>query len=203
MTSELAIREATTHRKTNETDITITLKVDGSGQVDIDTGVGFFDHMLHAFARHARLDLSVKAIGDLHIDEHHTVEDVGITLGRTLRDALGDRRGITRMGSAIVPMDEALAMVAIDIGGRGYFVFDGHFDTERIGQMGTSLIPHFFESLAHEAKLNLHARLLAGQDDHHRAEALFKALARALNQAVRIDPQLDGQIPSTKGSIEH
>lgn len=196
-------REATFSRKTFETDITISLNLDGNGQADIATGVGFFDHMLHALAKHARIDLTIKAEGDLHIDEHHTVEDVGLTLGRVLGEALGDRRGITRMGSAIVPMDEALAMVAIDIGGRGYFVFDGHFDTEKVGQMGTSLIPHFFESLAHEARLNLHARLLAGQDDHHRAEALFKAFARALNQAVKRDPQLAGQIPSTKGAIEH
>jgi imidazoleglycerol-phosphate dehydratase len=197
------IRQATVNRKTNETEIAITLNLDGSGQAEINTGVGFFDHMLHALARHARFDLTVQASGDLHIDEHHTVEDVGITLGRALNQALCDRKGITRMGQAVVPMDEALAMVAVDIGGRGYFVFDGLFEGERIGQMGTSLIPHFFESLAHEAKLNLHARLLAGRDDHHRAEALFKALARALNQAVKIDPQLSGQIPSTKGAIEH
>jgi len=203
MSDTLHPRQATISRKTSETDITITLTLDGTGQADINTGVGFFDHMLDALARHARFDLTVRAAGDLHIDEHHTVEDVGIILGRTLREALGDRRGITRMGSAIVPMDEALAMVAVDIGGRGYLLFEGRFDTERIGQMGTGLIPHFFESLAHEAKLNLHARLLAGRDDHHRAEALFKALARALNQAVKIDPQLAGQIPSTKGTIEH
>lgn len=196
------MRQATIHRQTNETDITLSLNLDGRGQVDIATGVGFFDHMLHALARHARFDLTVKAAGDLHIDEHHTVEDVGITLGRAFREALGERKGITRMGHAIVPMDESLALVAVDIGGRGYFVFDGQFDTPHIGQLGTSLIPHFFESFAHEAKLNLHARLLAGQDDHHRAEALFKALARALNQAVKIDPQLGGAVPSTKGVIE-
>jgi len=197
------IRQATISRKTNETEITITLNLDGLGQSQVDTGVGFLDHMLQALARHARFDLIVKASGDLHIDEHHTVEDVGLTLGRALNQALGERKGITRMGHAVVPMDEALALVAVDIGGRGYFVFDGHFETERIGQMGVSLIPHFFESLAHEAKLNLHARLLAGRDDHHRAEALFKALARALNQAVKIDPQLGGEIPSTKGAIEY
>ena len=196
------MRQATVHRQTNETDITITLTLDGSGQAEIDTGVGFLDHMLHALAKHARFNLRVKAIGDLHIDEHHTVEDVGIALGRALNDALGDRRGITRMGQAIVPMDESLALVAVDIGGRGYFVFKGQFDTERIGQLGTSLIPHFFESLAHAAKLNLHVHLLAGKDDHHRAEAIFKAFARALNQAVAIDPQLAGQIASTKGLIE-
>ena len=202
MTNSQSPRTATIHRKTKETDITLTLSLDGNGQADAQTGVGFLDHMLDALARHARFDLTVRASGDLHIDEHHTVEDVGIVLGQALNKALGDKGGITRMGHAIVPMDEALALVAVDIGGRGYFVFDGVFSTPKIGQMGTSLIPHFFESLAHAAKINLHARLLAGTDDHHRAEALFKALARALNQAVRIDPQLGGQIPSTKGSIE-
>jgi len=195
-------RTATIHRQTAETDITLTLNLDGRGEARVQTGVGFLDHMLHALARHARFDLTVEARGDLHIDEHHTVEDVGIVLGRALNDALGDRRGIARMGHAIVPMDESLALVAVDIGGRGYFVFEGRFDTDRIGQMATSLIPHFFESMAHAAKMNLHARLLTGRDDHHRAEALFKALARALNRAVAFDPQLGGQIPSTKGHIE-
>ena len=194
-------REATVSRTTGETDITITLNVDGTGQADIETGVGFLDHMLHALARHARFDLKVRAVGDLHIDEHHTVEDVGIVLGRALAQALGDRKGITRMGHAIVPMDEALAMVAVDFGGRGYFVFDGQFSTDRIGQVGTSLIPHFFESMAHEGKMNLHARLLAGVDDHHRAEALFKALARALDMAAQRDSRLAGQLPSTKGTL--
>ncbi|GAB4434255.1 MAG: imidazoleglycerol-phosphate dehydratase HisB [Anaerolineae bacterium] len=194
-------RSATVSRKTGETDIELELNLDGSGQAEVQTGVGFLDHMLHALARHARFDLRVKAVGDLHIDEHHTVEDVGIVLGRALAQALGDRKGITRMGHAIVPMDEALALVAVDFGGRGYFVFDGNFATERIGQMGTSLIPHFFESVAHEGKLNLHARLLAGADDHHKAEALFKALARALDMAVQHDPRLAGQVPSTKGTL--
>ncbi|RME98708.1 MAG: imidazoleglycerol-phosphate dehydratase HisB [Chloroflexi bacterium] len=194
-------RTATVSRTTGETDIKLTLNLDGTGQADVQTGVGFLDHMLHALARHARFDLTVRANGDLHIDEHHTVEDVGIVLGRALAQALGDRRGITRMGHAIVPMDEALALVAVDFGGRGYFVFDGEFSTARIGQVGTTLIPHFFESVAHEGKLNLHARLLAGVDDHHRAEALFKALARALDMAVRRDERLAGQIPSTKGTL--
>lgn len=194
-------RTATVTRKTGETDIEITVNLDGSGQADIRSGIGFLDHMLTALARHARFDLSVHARGDLHIDEHHTVEDVGIVLGRAMAQALGDRKGITRMGHAIVPMDEALAMVAVDFGGRGYFVFEGQFSTERIGQVGTSLIPHFFESVAHEGRLNLHARLLAGVDDHHRAEALFKALARALDMAVRRDERLAGQAPSTKGTL--
>lgn len=194
-------RKATVTRKTGETNINISLNLDGTGQANIDTGVGFLDHMLHALARHARFDLNVSAKGDLHIDEHHTVEDVGIVLGRALAEALDDRRGITRMGHAIVPMDEALALVAVDFGGRGYFVFDGQFSTDRIGQMGTTLIPHFLESLAHAGGLNLHARLLAGADDHHRAEALFKALARALDMAVQRDERLAGQVPSTKGTL--
>jgi imidazoleglycerol-phosphate dehydratase len=194
-------RTATVSRKTGETDIEITLNLDGAGQADVDTGLGFLDHMLHALARHARFDLTVRAKGDLCIDEHHTVEDVGIVLGQALAQALGDRTGITRMGHAIVPMDEALALVAVDFGGRGYFVFDGEFSTERIGQVGTSLIPHFLESVAHEGKLNLHARLLAGADDHHRAEALFKALARALDMATQRDARLGGQVPSTKGTL--
>jgi imidazoleglycerol-phosphate dehydratase len=194
-------RTATVTRQTSETTIEVTLNLDGTGQAGVSTGLGFLDHMLNALARHARFDLTVQAKGDLHIDEHHTVEDVGIVLGRALAQALGDRRGITRMGHAIVPMDEALALVAVDFGGRGYFVFDGQFSTPHIGQVGTSLIPHFFESLAHEGRLNLHARLLAGTDDHHRAEALFKALARALDMAAAPDPRLAGQIPSTKGTL--
>lgn len=194
-------RSATITRKTSETDIELQLKLDGSGQADIDTGVGFLDHMLNALARHARIDLRVRAKGDLHIDEHHTVEDVGIVLGRALAQALGDRVGITRMGHAIVPMDEALAMVAVDFGGRGYFIFEGQFTNDRVGQIGTTLIPHFLESMAHEGRLNLHARLLAGVDDHHRAEALFKALARAIDMAVQPDARLAGQIPSTKGTL--
>jgi imidazoleglycerol-phosphate dehydratase len=195
------LRTASVTRKTGETDIELHLTLEGTGQASIQTGVGFLDHMLHALARHARFDLQVKAKGDLHIDEHHTVEDVGIVLGRALAQALGDRAGIVRMGHAIVPMDEALALVAVDFGGRGYFVFEGQFSSDRIGQMSTSLIPHFFESVAHEGRLNLHARLLAGLDDHHRAEALFKALARALDMAVQRDPRLSGQIPSTKGTL--
>ncbi len=195
-------RQASVTRKTGETDIVVELDLDGSGAAKTQTGVGFLDHMLTALAKHARFDLTVSAKGDLQVDEHHTVEDVAIVLGRAFGQALGDRAGITRMGHAVVPMDEALALVAVDIGGRGYCVFEGSFDGPRIGQMGTSLIAHFFESLAMEARMNVHARLLAGQDDHHRAEALFKALARALHQATRLDPSLGGAVPSTKNSIE-
>ncbi len=194
-------RTATVRRETGETKIEITIDLDGRGRAQVSTGVGFLDHMLTALARHARFDLAVQVTGDLNVDEHHTVEDVGIALGRALGEALGDRAGITRMGHAIVPMDEALALVAVDIGGRGYFVFDGSFDTQSVGQMATSLVPHFLESLALEARMNLHARLLSGRDDHHRAEALFKALARALHQATRLDPTLVGEVPSTKGTI--
>ena len=198
----MTTRTATIRRETNETQIEIRIDLDGRGQAEISTGVGFLDHMLHALARHARFDLNVQAKGDLHIDEHHTVEDVGITLGQAVGKALGNRAGITRMGHAIVPMDEALALVAVDLGGRGYVVFEGSFDTPAMGQMGTRLVSHFFESFGMEARINLHASLLAGRDDHHRAEALFKALARALHQATRIDPTLGGEVPSTKGTIE-
>jgi imidazoleglycerol-phosphate dehydratase len=197
----MTARMATVRRETGETQVEITINLDGRGRAQVETGVGFLDHMLSALARHARFDLTVRATGDLQVDEHHTVEDVGITLGMVLGKALGDRTGITRMGHAIVPMDEALALVAVDIGGRGCCVFDGQFDTSRIGAMGTSLVPHFFEALAMETRMNLYARLLAGRDDHHRAEALFKALARALHQATRPDPTLGGDVPSTKDHI--
>ncbi len=194
-------RTAQITRQTSETNIAINLNLDGSGQARVSTGLGFLDHMLTALTKHARIDLSVQAKGDLHIDEHHTVEDVGIVLGRAIAAALGDCRGITRMGQAIVPMDEALALVAIDFGGRGYFVFDGQFSTAKIGQVGTTLIPHFLESMAHEGRFNLHVRLLAGVDDHHRAEAIFKALARAIDMAAQRDDRLAGQVPSTKGTL--
>ena len=189
-------------RETAETRIEVQLNLDGRGHADIHTGVGFLDHMLDALARHARFDLELQATGDLGVDEHHTVEDVAIALGRALGNALGDRSGIARMGHAIVPMDEALALVAVDIGGRGYCVFEGEFSAARVGTMATSLVSHFFQSLAFECRMNLHARLLAGTDDHHRAEALFKALARALHQATRPDPLLAGEVPSTKRVIE-
>lgn len=195
-------RLATVRRETGETKVEVTVDLDGRGKAQIETGIGFLDHMLTALARHARFDLNVYAEGDLCVDEHHTVEDVAIVLGRCLGDALGTRSGIVRMGHAIVPMDDALALVAVDIGGRGYSVFDGEFDSPCVGTMGTGLVWHFFESLAAEARMNLHARLLAGRDDHHRAEALFKALARALHQATRLDPTLKGGVPSTKGSVE-
>jgi imidazoleglycerol-phosphate dehydratase len=194
------MREATIHRKTSETDITITLGLDGIGKHDISTGVGFFDHMLTALAVHGLFDLTVQAKGDLHIDTHHTIEDVGIVLGQALDKALGDRAGITRMGHAYVPMDEALGFVAVDLSGRPYTVFQAEWSTPAIGQMPTDLVHHFFETLATHARMNLHARVLYGRNDHHKAEALFKALARALRTAVTPDPRR-ADVASTKGTL--
>lgn len=193
-------RTATITRRTNETQIDLTLNLDGSGAAEIDTGVGFFDHMLHHVAHHGLFDLAVKASGDLHIDAHHTVEDVAICLGRALDEALGDRKGIARMGSAYVPMDEALARVVVDLSGRPYAVFQADFSTPMIGTMPVSLVEHVFESIAFNAKMNLHAAVIYGRDDHHKAEALFKALGRALSAAVAIDPRRGG-VPSTKGTL--
>jgi imidazoleglycerol-phosphate dehydratase len=197
---EQMTRTAEIHRVTKETDVLVRLEIDGSGQVDISTGVGFYDHMLHHVAHHGLFDLTIKATGDLHIDEHHTVEDVAITLGQVLDKALGDRKGISRMADAWVTMDEALAQVIIDLSGRPYAVFTGTFDTPKIGGLGTSLIPHALESLATHARMNLHTRVLYGRDDHHKAEAIFKALGRALDAATQIDPRRTG-VPSTKGTI--
>ena len=195
-------RRAHVARKTGETSVVVDLNLDGQGRADVDTGVGFFDHMLCALTRHALFDLSLRAEGDLHIEEHHTVEDVGIALGRALAEALGDCAGIRRMAHAVVPLDEALALVAVDLGGRGYAVVEADFDTPRIGELGTDLIWHFIESLAHSARITIHAKVLAGRNDHHKAEAVFKALARALGDATRPDARVAGQIPSTKGVIK-
>lgn len=193
-------RTATVERKTNETDIQLTLNLDGSGQAEIETGIGFFDHMLHHVAVHGLFDLKVRAIGDLHIDAHHTIEDVAIVLGDALDRALGERRGIVRVGHSFVPMDEALARVVVDLSGRGYGVFDGEFATSLIGAFPTSLVAHFFETLAQRAKMNLHAEVLCGRDDHHKAEALFKALGRALQMAVTVDERRG--TTSTKGTLK-
>lgn len=193
-------RTAAVTRYTNETQIDLALNLDGTGAAQIDTGIGFFDHMLHHVAHHGLFDLTVKAAGDLHIDAHHTIEDVAICLGRALDEALGDRKGIARMGSAYVPMDEALARVVVDLSGRPYAVIQADFDTPLIGQMPASLVTHVLESIAFNAKMNLHAAVLYGRDDHHKAEALFKALGRALSAAVMIDPRRGG-VPSTKGTL--
>lgn len=193
-------RSATIRRQTSETDIQLTLALDGPGRGDILTGVGFLDHLLTALAVHGLLDLHVRATGDLHIDPHHTIEDVGIVLGQALDQALGDRAGIRRMGHAYVPMDEALAFVAVDLSGRPYSVIRAKWHSPAIGQMPTSLVDHFLESLAVHGRLNLHARVLYGRDDHHQAEALFKATGRALADALALDPRRGG-VPSTKGTL--
>ena len=193
------MRTATIQRTTGETDITITINLDGSGQHDISTGVGFLDHMLTAVAVHGLFDLQVQAQGDLHIDSHHTIEDVGIVFGQTLNNALGDRKGINRIGHAYVPMDEALGFVALDFSGRPYTVFQAEWATPAIGQFPTDLVQHFFESVAVHARLTLHAKV-EGRNDHHKAEALFKALARALRTAVALDPRRT-DVASTKGTV--
>jgi imidazoleglycerol-phosphate dehydratase len=194
-------RAAAIQRQTTETNISLSLNLDGSGQASIATGVGFLDHMLRHIAVHGLFDLDVKASGDLEIDPHHTVEDVGIVLGQAFDQALGDRKGIVRMGSAYTPMDEALAFVAVDLSGRPYAVIQAEWHTSSIGLLPTTLIPHFLESFAFNAKINLHARVEYGRDDHHQAEALFKALGRALDRATRIDPRRAGVVPSTKGTL--
>lgn len=195
------MRTAKISRNTNETQITIELNLDGTGKHEITTGVGFLDHMLTHVAVHGLFDLTVKAMGDLHIDVHHTVEDVALALGSAFDQALGDRQGIIRMASFYAPMDETLAFVALDLSGRPYAVIDAEWGAAPVGQIPTSLFPHFFESFAVTARCNLHARVLYGRDDHHKAEALFKALARALDAATRTDPRRASAIPSTKGVL--
>ena len=187
-------------RKTNETEIAVALDLDGSGRHAIQTGVGFLDHMLASFAVHGLFDLDLRAAGDLHVDPHHTVEDAALVLGSAFDAALGDRAGIVRLGSASVPMDEALAFVAIDLSGRPYTVFTAAWSAPAVGGLPTSLVQHFMESFAVTARGTLHARVEVGRDDHHKAEALFKALARALDAATALDPRRAG-IPSTKGSL--
>ncbi|GAN79323.1 imidazoleglycerol-phosphate dehydratase HisB [Acidocella aminolytica] len=188
-------------RKTNETDIIVTVNLDGTGKTDIDTGVGFFDHMLEAFGRHGLFDLSVIAKGDVHIDAHHTVEDVGIVLGQTIANALGDKRGIQRFGQAAVPMDEALVEAVIDLSGRAYVAWGVNFERPMLGEMDTQLVEEFFRAFAGNGFFNLHVRQLAGHNAHHVAEASFKAVARALRAAVAPEPRIAGQIPSTKGTL--
>jgi imidazoleglycerol-phosphate dehydratase len=195
----MAGRRATTRRKTKETNITLELNLDGTGQWEVSTGIKMFDHLLAQVARHSRFDLKLAATGD---DQHHLAEDVAICFGRALNQALGEKRGIVRMADATVPMDDALAMVAVDISGRGYTVLELPFSKNDMADFSTDLIRHFLESLAAEGKLNLHARILYGVNDHHKAEALFKALGRALDMATRIDERIAGELPSTKEWIE-
>ena len=189
------------HRKTNETDIRLSLNLDGSGISEINTGIGFLDHMLDHLAVHGLFDMKLQAEGDLHIDSHHTIEDCALALGQAFGQALGDRQGITRMGSAYVPMDEALAFVAIDLSGRPYAMVEAKWHTPSVGGIPTSLFSHIMESFAVTARCNLHARVLYGRDDHHQAEGLFKALGRALDEATQPDPRRANRIPSTKGTL--
>jgi imidazoleglycerol-phosphate dehydratase len=195
------MRTAEISRQTNETQIEIKLDLDGTGRYEVSTGVGFLDHMLTHLAVHGLFDLTVKANGDLHIDPHHTVEDTALALGQAFDKALGDRKGIVRMGDCYVPMDETLAHVAIDLSGRPYAVITAEWHTPYVGNIPTTLFPHFFESFSVTSRCNLHARVLYGRDDHHQAEALFKAWARVLGAAAQIDPRRAGAIPSTKGTL--
>jgi imidazoleglycerol-phosphate dehydratase len=191
-------RRAEFRRETKETNISIDLDLDGSGRYEVSTGIGMLDHLLEQLARHGLFNLVVNATGDIERDPHHLVEDVGIVLGQAFDKALGERRGIVRFGHAFVPMDEALALVAVDLSGRPYAGIDMTFDRELLGQLPTENISHMLEAFAQQGRLNLHVRLLSGANDHHRAEAAFKALARALSAAVRIDERLAGEVPSTK-----
>ena len=192
-------RRATIKRETKETNIRLELNLDGSGEWEISTGIRVFDHLLAQLAKHGRFNLKISATGD---DQHHIVEDVGICLGRAFSEALGEKRGIIRMGDGTVPMDDALAIAAVDISGRGYTVLELPFSDNDMAGFATDLIRHFLESFANEARLNLHAKVLYGTNDHHKAEALFKALGRALDTATRIDPRISGELPSTKGLLE-
>ena len=192
-------RAAKIKRETRETRVSLELGIDGTGQAKISTGIKMFDHLLSQLAQHGRFNLMISASGD---DEHHLIEDIGICLGKALAEALGDKRGIIRMADADVPMDDALAAVAVDISGRGYTVLELPFTDNDMAGFPTDLIRHFIESLAIEARLNLHARIIYGTNDHHKAEALFKALGRALDMATRLDNRISGELPSTKGRLE-
>jgi imidazoleglycerol-phosphate dehydratase len=195
------LRQAHVERETAETNVSVDLILEGSGDHRIETGIGFFDHMLAHVAVHGLFDLEVQATGDLHVDPHHTVEDVALALGQAFDRALGDRAGIVRVGWAYVPMDDALAFVAADLSGRPYAVIDVEWAGLRVGGLPVTLVPHVFRSFAVTARANIHARVLYGRDDHHRAEALFKALGRAMDTATQLDPRRGRSIPSTKGTL--
>ncbi len=193
-------RTATVHRVTGETDIDLTINLDGSGKAEIDTGVGFFDHMLNNFTRHGLFDLKLKAKGDLYVDCHHLVEDTGIVLGQAIREAVGDKKAIRRYGSAILPMDETLMMCALDLSGRPYFMQDFHFTGERCGYFDTAMTKEFFYAISYSAMMNLHFKQLSGDNDHHIIEAAFKSFAKSLDQAVTQDERITSVL-STKGSL--
>ena len=195
------MRAASVSRRTAETDVSVSIALDGTGAAEIATGVGFLDHMLELFARHGLFDLTVTVTGDLHVDQHHTVEDTGLALGQALLKALGDKKGISRYADLHLPMDETLSRVALDISGRPFLVFRATFPTEKIGVFDTELVREFFQAFAVQAGLTLHVETLYGENSHHIAESLFKGLARALRRAVAVDPREEGRIPSTKGIL--
>ena len=195
------MRAATVKRKTNETDIEVAIDLDGTGTSAIATGIGFLDHMLDLLARHSRIDLKLRAQGDLHIDQHHTTEDCGIALGQAVKQALGDMRGITRYCDVHIPMDEALTRVAIDISGRPFLVFKAPFARDKVGAFDTELVREWFQAFAMNAGITLHVETLYGTNDHHIAESCYKGLARALRAAAAIDPRAANEVPSTKGSL--
>jgi imidazoleglycerol-phosphate dehydratase len=195
------MRKAAVKRTTKETDVAVAVDLDGSGAASIATGIGFLDHMLDLLARHSRIDMTIKAAGDLHIDHHHTTEDVGIALGQAVRQALGDMKGITRYADVHLPMDEALTRVAIDISGRPFLVFRATFGRDKIGTFDTELVREWFQAFAMNAGITLHVETLYGANDHHISESCFKGLARALRTAVAIDPRAKDEVPSTKGSL--
>jgi imidazoleglycerol-phosphate dehydratase len=197
----MTARVGTVARRTAETTIDVKLDLDGSGQFVTETGIGFFDHMLSHIAKHGVFDLEVRAVGDLHIDQHHTIEDCGIALGQALAQAVGDKAGLVRSGSAYMPLDEALAFAAVDLSGRPYAALDLRLLGRDVGGFAPDLFDHFLTSFAFAANINLHVRTLAGVNDHHKIEACFKAMARALDAATRVDPRRGGQIPSTKGTL--
>ncbi len=193
-------RYAEVGRKTGETDITVAINIDGTGKSNIDTGIGFFDHMLDAFARHGLFDLTVKVKGDLNVDGHHTVEDTGIVLGQAIAQAIGDKKGIKRYGYMILPMDETLALSAVDLCGRPYFVMDATFNAPMVGDFDTQLVNEFFYALSYSAAMNLHLRIITGMNEHHKIEAMFKAFAKALDSATSYDERIT-DVLSTKGSL--
>lgn len=194
------IRQATVKRKTSETDISLFLRLDGSGEADVDTGIGFFDHMLKSFAKHGLFDLKLKVTGDLIVDCHHTIEDVGIVLGEAIKEALGDKRSIRRYGDTILPMDESLILCAIDLSGRPFLVFDSTFTADSVGYFDTQMVREFFYAVSYSAGMNLHIRKITGDNDHHIIEGMFKAFAKALDEATMKDPRIKAVL-STKGSL--
>ena len=195
------MRTARIARKTKETDILVEVNLDGTGAYDIETGIGFLDHMIEQFSRHSLIDVTLKITGDLHVDQHHTTEDSALALGQAISEALGDRGGIGRYGSAYSPMDETLSRVALDISGRPFFVWKAAFTQERLGEMDTELFEHWFHSMAQSVGITLHVELLYGQNNHHICESIYKGFARAMRSAVEVDPRKGGAVPSTKGQL--